>query len=52
MRYYAYLVLFLFSTSLFASALLDVKPSNKTQFLSLIKTKQGDYKADEGSHEL
>ena len=29
-----------------------MKPSNKTQFLSLIKTKQGDYKANEGSHEL
>ncbi|MCF7499693.1 hypothetical protein [Pseudoalteromonas sp. L1] len=52
MRYYLCLMAFLFSTSLFASALLDVKPSNKTQFLSLIKTKQGDYQAKEGSNEL
>lgn len=49
MRYYFFLVAFLFSTSPYASALLDVKPSNKTQFLSLIKDKQGDYKVKEGS---
>ena len=49
MRYYFCLVAFLLSTSSIASALLDVKPSNKTQFLALIKDKQGDYKTKEGS---
>lgn len=49
MRYYFCLVFFLFSTSSYASALLDVKPSNKTQFLALIKDKQGNYKVKEGS---
>ncbi|MGX1111005.1 hypothetical protein ACSSVW_000384 [Pseudoalteromonas sp. MBR-15] len=52
MRYYYCLVLFLFSNSLLASALLDVKPSNKTQFLSLIKAKQGDYALVSGSDEV
>ena len=49
MRYYFCLVAFLLSTSSIASALLDVKPSNKTQFLALIKDKQGDYKVKAGS---
>lgn len=49
MRYYFFLLAFLLPTSLFASALLDVKPSNKTQFLSLIKDKQGDYQTTEAS---
>ncbi|MBD57625.1 hypothetical protein [uncultured Pseudoalteromonas sp.] len=49
MRSYFWIVAFLFSNSALASALLDVKPSNKTQFLSLIKDKQGEYAAKEGS---
>lgn len=48
MRYYFCLMAFLLSTTSFASALLDVTPSNKTQFLALIKDKQGNYKAKEG----
>ncbi len=49
MKYYVCLMFFLFSASTLASALLDVKPSNKTQFLALIKDKHGDYKVKEGS---